>query len=279
MGELLSILYDLWSILTQLADAINDGEMSGLNYICKMFPDAIQKIFEHPDFITIYEIMIPIGSVLAVVYVSLDIMEKATITEFTVDQIILSFVKLIVAIGLINNGIVLFEGLNDFASMITEIALNQALGADMDIGTLSVAEATFPEIGKDVLSIIIAVFNLLNPANIIEITENALWLVFFLLLVPIAAYQRAIRVGIYCLLSPIVMADVAGHGLKNSNAIKFVFGLLSVMMEFPITAIGIYFGLQLFGDGGAYEDMVPFACVMIISTMLFKSKNYIKTLF
>ena len=246
-----------------------------------MCPEAINHVLDSVDFDTIYSTMIPIGTILAVLYVSLDIMEKATITEFTIDQLMLSFVKLIVAVGLINNGILLFKGLNAFSEMITDVALNQALGADLTIGAYSMATTDLPTVGKNVLTLIITVFKLLNPLFLIEATENLLWMILYLVLVPIAAYQRAVRVGIYCLLSPIILADIAGHGLKNSNAIKFIFSLLGVMMELPVTAIGMYFAYALFGEDGAFtfSGAASLACILLVSTMLFKSKNYIKTLF
>ncbi len=281
MGELLSLLYDVWSILCGLVEALNSADHFGLDYVVTMFPEAINHVLDSVDFDTIYSTMIPIGTILAVLYVSLDIMEKATITEFTIDQLMLSFVKLIVAVGLINNGILLFKGLNAFSEMITDVALNQALGADLTIGAYSMATTDLPTVGKNVLTLIITVFKLLNPLFLIEATENLLWMILYLVLVPIAAYQRAVRVGIYCLLSPIILADIAGHGLKNSNAIKFIFSLLGVMMELPVTAIGMYFAYTLFGEDGAFTftGAASLACILLVSTMLFKSKNYIKTLF
>ena len=281
MGELLSLLYDVWSILCGLVEALNSADHFGLDYVVTMFPEAINHVLDSVDFDTIYSTMIPIGTILAVLYVSLDIMEKATITEFTIDQLMLSFVKLIVAVGLINNGILLFKGLNAFSEMITDVALNQALGADLTIGAYSMATTDLPTVGKNVLTLIITVFKLLNPLFLIEATENLLWMILYLVLVPIAAYQRAVRVGIYCLLSPIILADIAGHGLKNSNAIKFIFSLLGVMMELPVTAIGMYFAYALFGEDGAFtfSGAASLACILLVSTMLFKSKNYIKTLF
>ena len=286
MGELLSLLYDIWSILCGLVDALNSSDHFGLDYVVTMFPSSINDVLTNIDFTHMYEAMIPIGTILAVLYVSLDIMEKATITEFTIDQLILSFVKLVVAVGLINNGILLFQGLNAFSEVITDVALNQALGADLTVGAFTTETVDLPSIGKSVLTLIITMFKLLNPFFVVEATENLLWMILYLVLIPIAAYQRAVRVGIYCLLSPVVLADVAGHGLKNSNAIKFIFSLLGIMMELPVTAIGMYFAFELFGEDGAFTSNVSsastagsLACVLLVSTMLFKSKNYIKTLF
>ena len=50
MGELLSLLYDIWSILCGLVDALNSSDHFGLDYVVTMFPSSINDVLTNIDF-------------------------------------------------------------------------------------------------------------------------------------------------------------------------------------------------------------------------------------
>ena len=143
--DIVNFLMELMDVMNQLFAMIGDGTNANLLLIQQLFKTSVEKVLYHEDFINMYEVMAPIGVILVVLYFSLDLMDKVAMEQVSVEKIILTFTKIVVGVALVNNGLVIFRGLNAFSIVVVD-TINSALGLDGTIGTIPIrsgeAEAT-----------------------------------------------------------------------------------------------------------------------------------------
>ena len=131
--DIVNFLLELMDVMNQLFAMIGDGTNANLLLIQQLFKTSVEKVLYHQDFINMYEVMAPIGVILVVLYFSLDLMDKVAMEQVSVEKIILTFTKIVVGVALVNNGLVIFRGLNAFSIVIVD-TINSALGLDGTIG-------------------------------------------------------------------------------------------------------------------------------------------------
>ncbi len=100
---------DLLSMFYQFFAMIGSGGEAGIDIVREMLPTAINKVLEHPDFLNMYNVMIPIGTIFAVLYFSMDIMDNVGFENVSIEKIVLNFSKLIAGIALVNNVVIIFK--------------------------------------------------------------------------------------------------------------------------------------------------------------------------
>ena len=283
--ELINYITDLINIINEFFVMIGDAGTGTLGIIYSKFPMAVTKVIEHPDYAKMYNVMIPIGISLAALYTLLDVMEKTSLDELTVDKIILTFAKLIAAIGFIGNGITVFKGLNGASLMLVD-KINTTLGINVsafDSFQSGFHEITVSDSTAGVFRFIGLMLELANPVTLPVVIGDVLLVILLAILIPIAAYQRAIKIGTYCLAAPIVFADTAGHGLKSSRSVRYVIQLFRAFLEYPVIYLSIYAVIYL-DDKGVFttahgHPAAKIVFVVMLITCLFSSRDYIKSLF
>lgn len=210
--------------------------------VSKKVTESMSGVF-CPDMHVIYDIFAQIGIYLLLIYFCMDILDKLSSENFSIDVLILNFIKIIAGYALILNGFEIMQGLNGLATMAGNDIMNEvAKGEGLNKGN-----------GVDDLLdfIIVIVMSLLNLGpNLIDILLANIILQITLSLV---CYQRAIRIALRMLVAPFILADVIGHGMNN-NAMHYLRKLFALYMQAPImiaiitlaTSIDLSFGTPKF---------------------------------
>ncbi len=275
--DIINALNDILNFFINLIDLLNNTGENVVNTIQSLFPSAVETVLNSSDFNNMYDVMVPVGVALAAVFVGMDLIEKMTIEMVTVDKIIFMFVKLFVAITLITNGVLLFKGLNGISMFVVE-QMQGALGVTpITLGESGIIKPKIDSLAGGAIELIVFLIKMFNPMYFILSLGDFFRIIFSLVLIPIAAYQRAIQIGYYCLASPIILSDTAGRGLKSSHSINFVFNLLKVFMEYPLIWLGLYLAFEV--RDGFGESFKVLSFVIVCTTILFKSRSFAKTLF
>ncbi len=274
--EPINVIIDIVNFFLKVISVLQNAEGTMLETIATMYPEAIAKILENPDFVAMYQVVVPVGTLLAVVYCSMDIMEKASIELITVDKVIFAMFKLVVALALISNGIIIFQGLNAISEMLVEKMADILSVSEYTISTDTIASGEVESYSGAGIAFLFFIVKLLNPVFLFQLLGDIFSLVFVLILIPIAAYQRAIKVGYYCMAAPIILSDTAGRGIRTSHAMNFLFGLMRIMLEYPIAWLGVAFVMEL--NSAGYLTFGTLSTMLIATTLLYKATSWAKTL-
>lgn len=269
-ADLLNIFYQFFAMIG------SEGE-AGISIISKMFPEAINKVLNHQDFVAMYRVMIPIGIIFSVLYYSLDLMDNVGFEQVSIEKIVLSFSKLIAGVALVSNGLEIFKGLNGFSILAVE-QINAALGIEDLTGVVGYSTTEVnAEVMKSVFGMLKFLIAIFNPLAFLSMLSDLLIILIFVFLVPVIAYQRAVKIGMYCLLAPIALSDTVGKGAFSIRAIKFLINLFKAFMEFPIIYYGCYLAFELNQSGDVFADLsISFFIVLI--TVIMNAKDTIRTL-
>ena len=275
--DIVNFLLELIDVINQLFAMIGDGTNANLLLIQQLFKTSVEKVLYHQDFINMYEVMAPIGVILVVLYFSLDLMDKVAMEQVSVEKIILTFTKIVVGVALVNNGLVIFRGLNAFSIVIVD-TINSALGLDGTIGTIPIrsGEAEAAAAVHSIAGIIKVFLAILNPIALMASLEDFLTVLIFVFLIPIIAYQRAVKIGLYCLLAPFALSDTIGKNAVNQRAIKYIFNLLKAFLEFPIIYYSCYLAFQL-READIFNG-ISIAFLIVLVTVIMNSRETIKTM-
>ena len=275
--DIVNFLLELMDVMNQLFAMIGDGTNANLLLIQQLFKTSVEKVLYHEDFINMYEVMAPIGVILVVLYFSLDLMDKVAMEQVSVEKIILTFTKIVVGVALVNNGLVIFRGLNAFSIVVVD-TINSALGLDGTIGTIPIrsGEAEATAAVHSIAGIIKVFLAILNPIALMASLEDFLTVLIFVFLIPIIAYQRAVKIGLYCLLAPFALSDTIGKNAVNQRAIKYIFNLLKAFLEFPIIYYSCYLAFQL-READIFNG-ISIAFLIVLVTVIMNSRETIKTM-
>ena len=275
--DIVNFLLELMDVMNQLFAMIGDGTNANLLLIQQLFKTSVENVLYHQDFINMYEVMAPIGVILVVLYFSLDLMDKVAMEQVSVEKIILTFTKIVVGVALVNNGLVIFRGLNAFSIVIVD-TINSALGLDGTIGTIPIrsGEAEAAAAVHSIAGIIKVFLAILNPIALMASLEDFLTVLIFVFLIPIIAYQRAVKIGLYCLLAPFALSDTIGKNAVNQRAIKYIFNLLKAFLEFPIIYYSCYLAFQL-READIFNG-ISIAFLIVLVTVIMNSRETIKTM-
>lgn len=183
----------------------------------------------------LYGIFASVAIVLLLVYFSMDLFDKLSSENFTIDTLVLNFAKLIMGVALINNGIVIIQGLYGLSEMVCSAVIDTTKLA------MQSTPAQAPTIESIWDLIAYGAKSILYPENSgSSFLEQIIIGGVSSLCVNIIAYQRAVNLAIRTIISPIIFADVIGHGLTNKT-MHYIRVLFAICMEGPIICISIVF--------------------------------------
>ena len=275
---------DFYNFTLSLIERALSGDMAGAaltSLIYSTFTYFPEQIFSADGFQKIYDFFVPIALVFAVIYVLFDILEKVSMDNVSLDSIIKSLFKLVLAFGLISNGVYIFYGFNGATAMITEKIMSAA--GDQFNDATTVVKYTHPVSGT--LAILKLLMSFTDVAVGTSYALQLLYTIIYLFIAPMAALTRALKLGIYCIMSPFVFADVSGHGISGTRATKFAFRVLAVFLEFPIIIIGLVI-VGTIRTSANINMMSPitslitdFVLLGIYTTLIFSANKFVKNLF
>lgn len=204
----------------------------------------------HQYFVDLYSIFASPAIALLLVYFSMDLFDKLSSENFTIDTLILDFAKIVAGVALINNGIYIMQGLYGISEWICDIISSTVGSQSVEFSTSATANDL-----NSIWDIIVLVLDSITAAgSVISFLEMIIISLIEQICISIVAYQRAVRLGMRIIISPLVMADVVGHGLNN-NSMHYLKTIFALCMEGPIICLAVAF--------------VPIAMYGVSSTMLF----------
>lgn len=171
-----------------------------------------------------------IGLLLLLIYYSVDLMSKASSIGFSLESFIFSLVKLVAGFVLISYMDDLCEYIIKFGDYVA-LAISQGQSTTIDYGFNS-AMQTLAYLQSDELK--------LTQMQIINLSIKCLMQVALTAVLNITAivlsYNRAIKLCLYKVFMPIMVADVFGSGVSGAM-LKHVKKYLGIVMEYPICCI------------------------------------------
>lgn len=178
----------------------------------------LSVILDNGFFGFLFNIMLPIGVLLCVIYFALELMDKATTTNFSVETIFRQFLRLFIAIVIMTNVRELTRGIVGFAYFLCEQMLKDGI-VSLDYHPAEFAARYSANVHYTIMSILNGALNFALKFYGITI-----------------GVMRAITIAVKIFISPIIVADVYNNGL-NSSGIKFFRGLLADCLQTTVITI------------------------------------------
>lgn len=225
---------------------------------------------------TIYDCFVPVALLLMELYVLLDMLEKVSSENFTLDVLILDFSKMILGIAFVQNGFTILHGVYGISELVCEKIPVAELtfsttGSKLDFSTWWGAIISFLKLIIDIISNVAT-----GGISFLELATISMIEVVF---VSIVAYQRALRIGLRLLLAPFVMADVAGHGF-NSNAMHYIKVFFALCMEGPVICMMVVFIADAYkGATGIPVFMKGLMTALVTIKLMFSAHKMAKEMF
>lgn len=201
-----SMAYYVYGALPQIVE--NGGALT-------LDPNA-----EYMDvFNTIYESMAAVGMGLAVMWVMLDLIEKAQMDQMTPEVLIRWCIKLVVAIIVVDNGADLAKALmqvgNDF--------VNQLSVASAENGpSVEILNDFFDRIKTSFWTGTLTIF--------LELIVPGIAMIFCLLMMFVQVFGRIIEAGVRFAFIPIGISDAFTHGI-NSPGMRYIKKFFAVCLQ------------------------------------------------
>lgn len=269
----------LWAIIFDLlADAgFTSTVQSDVIAIHDKLIEAMSLVFG-PDMQTLYGIFQAPALLMLMLYLSLDMLEKTTSENFSLDSIILDFTKLIFGVALINNGILIIQGIYGISEMACEQIIAVSGNISFTGSTTAPDTSTIWGILAFFIQTIIDVIGSVMSFSV-GYLELAIISIIETVCVSIIAYQRALRIAMRLVLSPFVFADVVGNGL-NTNAMHYLKVIFALCMEGPIICLCIVLvPTALMGNIGINVMFYGLVTAIVIIKLLFDSHKMAQEMF
>ena len=221
----------------------------------------------------IYSIVLPVGYALMLLYFLLDLLNKVTNDNFNLEHFFKSFLKLIIAVILLSNGLDLMKGLAEFAQAIASAVsgLNKdgikAAGTEEISNKLtewadicSTAHGSFARLGYKM--------SLMIPYYIKQGMKIVIWVI---------AFSRIFELGVRCCFLPIACADVFGEGTKGSG-FRYLKKMLATLLQSAVIVVLIWSYTVIISQvNTALTSVDPFITQVVgalsLIMLLFKSQN------
>lgn len=273
----------LWAAIMDLFDALGTGGVvtHSAHAVHAKLTEAMTLVFG-PDMQTLYGIFAAPALLMLMLYVCLDMLEKTSTENFSLDSIVLDFTKLIFGVALINNGLAIIEGVYGISEVICEKIIDVAgeINYTTDAVPPSSSDSIWGIIGFFIESITDSV-SAVGPLGNVGYFEIILIGIIETICVSIIAYQRAVRIAMRLVLSPFVFADVVGNGL-NTNAMHYLKVIFALCMEGPIICTSVALVATVITDGDFTSLKLMFyglSIAIVIIKLLFDSHKMAQDMF
>jgi hypothetical protein len=208
---------------------------------------------------TIFDALVPVASVLAVIFFLLEIGEKVFSEHFNAEQLVLSFVRLGLALLVIMNGFDILTAINTLCSNIFETVKDSA-----SITTTTGATCFFESASA---------MSLFEKAGcILSVLISYLFMLIAWIMILATAWKRIFDIIVYAMFFPIGISDVVRGGLDSSGvsymkkmAAKFLQGTIVLTI---IIAYNLVSSLALSTGSGAGNFGSVILALTVMTLML-----------
>lgn len=268
---------DIYRFFRDLATGSAAISAKGLQHTLET---TMNDMLNNPVIETLYNYVVIVGVLLLVMYFLIDLLDKITHENFTLDIFFYSFVKLLFAYFIIKNGMYIFRGLNGIAQWTTDLIINKTI-VDVQKDVIGVAMESVSDVEiTDFLSLTRALLVGLGTGT--SLITTLLFAIISNVLVCFVAYNRVVKVSYQLMLAPIALADMSGHGL-TPNIKHFIVEIFKIFMQEPIIVLSmiflpyVYQGYQAAGviDGAVYAFLVS---VLVCAKLINSSETFVSDL-
>lgn len=201
----------------------NGAISSQLDYICDRMDSILISMLELELIKAVMESCCQIGILLMLVFFLIDLLEKATDVQFSLDVLFKQLLKLVVAYAIMNHLYDLIMGMSEFSLALNE----QILDTVVSLENKNFADA-MGEVGTQVPS-----SGSVSLSNV-DGAKGAATAVIFQTLMQIITWtlsvERALTIGFQSCLAPISCADIITNGM-SSNGIRRIKTILANFMQ------------------------------------------------
>ena len=235
METLLSTLKNLMEMLAGFCS--NTENQALIKIVTKNFPKAYTTCNSSDLVQTLFNIVMPIGLVVFIIYYCVDLMSKAAAANFTTETFVRSLIRFVIGYALITNCYKLSTGIISFgdaivADLVNAIGSTDSLSVDYGLG-LNV-EDVIAVLAGDTSKTGLTLMQTLNLTGKVLI-QLILNLVINIAVIGIA-YSRAIKIIVYQIFLPLSVADIFGGGLYGGG-VSHIKKLLAAVLQYPIVYI------------------------------------------
>lgn len=202
----------------------NGGISSQLDYICDRMDTILQAMLALPIIEAVITACSQIGIALMLVYFLIDLLDRVTDVQFTLDVLIKQFIKFIIGFAIMNHLYDLIIGMSQFSTALNDSILETV--SSLESGTFW-ADAV-GEVGKPVASSGGVSFSDIGGA------KSALTTVIFQTILQLLTWtlsvERALSIGFQSCLAPFSCADIITNGM-SSNGIRRLKTILGTFLQ------------------------------------------------
>lgn len=239
---------DMGAIISKIATTISSNFSGDCPAIALQFSQTTTGVINAistGSFSNLIDGFVPIGCMMAMIYLSKEFFEKTTLKNIDVEQIFKMLVKLVIACILVSNVKSLIIGMNTFTIALTDeinSALTTVVSTDPNdtwealvdnITTKDTSEMLYYDVSQDgnkgslfdgLATIIFSLFSLLGT-------------LIYTVAIEFISYSRAITIGYKSLYAPIAVSNIVGYSTRNA-AISYLKSMLATFMQMPIAILG-----------------------------------------
>lgn len=250
--------------------------------------NATDNLFTDGGIVTLMEGFIPVGIMMAMVHICKELLEKTTLKNIDMEQIIKMFMKLVVAFALVNNSASLISGMNDLSNAIFDsfqLTVDVSAADLTSYGNKVTGEYLgfegadldkFEEI-TEITSVIGGFINFI-PAMFASLFV-LLGQIYYAIAVILVSYSRAMNIGYKAMYAPVALSNITGYSTRSA-AITYIKELLALFMQLPIAYLGIAFtGLLIENCGTLNAELLVPVIFVIGGRWVSKSATISKELF
>ena len=254
----------------------------GAAYFLQIMSDMVDYVLQLEFYQNLLSFFTPFGILFCIVYFSVELIDKATSVSFTLDSIIVMFMKFIIAFAIVTNVDSIMLGMNDFVNAMNEDITSQLTGLEYLENMWEKAS----EAGTIAGSLRIGTGMLVGALQILYTFLFGAATQYFIIGV---ACARAIAIGVKSIIAPIIVPDIFVNGL-NSSGIKFLKGLFGDFLQSTVILFSLEICCMLcisFGEvgvsahgyesalvGNLFDGLAGFICVFILISTIKNSKSY-----
>ena len=211
-----------------------------------------------------YNICIGVGYALVVLYLLIDIMDKITQDSFNVEVFLKSFIKAIVAVLIIANGMVILENVIEFGNRLL-LSISDGAGSSEDTVN-TVLEWRTKLLDAGFLTLLGYMVCLVFDYILLFISQMVIW---------VCCISRSLELGVRAIFTPIALADVFGEGLKGPG-IRYIKKFLAVCLQASImlTLLMLYQAIINADISGLGTTAIKIVAAFTLVGMMFKSITF-----
>ena len=211
-----------------------------------------------------YGVCIGVGYALVVLYLLIDIMDKITQDSFNIEVFLKAFIKAIVAVLIIANGMVILENVIEFGNRVL-LSISEGAGSSEDtVNTVLEWRTKLSDAGF--LTLLGYMVCLVFDYVLLFVAQMIIW---------VCCISRSLELGVRAIFTPIALADVFGEGLKGPG-IRYIKKFLAVCLQASImlTLLLLYQAIINADVSGLGTTMIKIVAAFTLVGMMFKSITF-----